>query len=460
MPRKSPLVSAILVIAIIVMTGCGTTGFVPAPPPVDSDNVMNIQQLKVGDGQLMSITAPTLDVDYRQNGEGAGQTATETITRNDGRKGTMLSVVWGSWEKAELTLVNYYDPDGGLVSGLVDLRFEELSLFQLTPKNIDATLNRSSVTLLYEQRDGVMRLTQVQYAEKWGPGKKELAFGGYAVWTTDLDKIITPAYHTWGFWESAGTPADQVREVLKAAMVAANEDGLEPDFQAVDLDSGREFLGRQTGLTVLKDGNPWGAVSTTYGNALGRQPNTGLIGKGALKLVEWELGEESYYLLILSPKASPVGSALYIFTTKKSVVDEMYGFSDTPQQLYARLRAGVDGVFLAVYGIGDIGAVTDTAGEDTVYVGDSGGVQLRTLGPTNYDDTMLAVNLLALLGPGQYQNGFYYAYEPGSGSGLSYYLASLALTQAPPETVFYQFGQDVGLLDRVLIPNLDLPPFE
>ena len=421
---------------------------------------MNIQQLKVGDGQIMSITSPQLNVSYRENGKYAGKTATEVIRRNDGPTGTMLSTVWGSWDKAELTLVNYYSPTGTLVSGLIDLRFEEASLFQLTPQKFGYTVDRSNVYLIYENQNGVMRLTQMQYAEKWGPGKRELAFGGYAIWkASSLDKTLPNKYQTWGFWESAGTPANQVRDVLKAAVRSLDKQDVSPDFRVVDLDSGREVIGRQTGLTLYEKGKEWGNVVFTYGNAFGRQPNTRFIGNGALKLVEWNFGPDSYYLLILSPKVSPVGSALYIFTRSKDVVNEMYGYSDNPQKLYARLREGYPDVFLAVYGIGDIGAVIKSSGDSTVHVGDSGGVQFRTLGPVNYSDVMLAVNLLASLGPGQYQNGFYYAYAPGSGSGLSYYLATLALMHAPRETVFRQFGQDVGLLDRVLIPNLNKPPF-
>jgi hypothetical protein len=407
----------------------------------------------------MNITSPVIDVIYRENGDGVGGTATEIITLPNGSKGTMLSVKWGSWDKASLQLVNYYDIDGLLVSGMVEARFDELSLFQLVTDSWAYTLDRSSVMLIYEKGplEESLVLKQLQYAEKWGPKSKELAYGGYAVWTSRFDELLPSSYQKWGFWEKNGTPADQVKTVLESAMEAANR-GIQPEFKAVDEDSGREVIGRQTGLKFYTSGIYAGRCDFTYKNTWGRQPNTMLIGSGALSRIGCHINNQSYFIVVLSPKISPTGSALYVFTTSEETADrlETQYNSDNASRLYDPLRRGeYEDVFLVTYGIGDIGEMNQSTEDGSVYIGDSGGVQWRTLGPVNYDSIVLASNLLALLGPAQYQTGLYYAYEPGSGSGLSYYLASLRIMYAPKKTVFRIYGQDVGVLDRVLVPDLE-----
>ncbi len=428
--------------------------FVPAPPPYDANNVMNIQQLKIADGQIMNITSPVIDVVYRENGEGAGATATEIITLQKGEKGTMLSVKWGDWEKASLELVNYYGPDGELTSAMIVGKFDEISLFQLISGHARYTIDRSDVILIYTQNDGELRLSQVQYAEKWGPGSRELAYGGYAIWDDDFEALLPPAYLSWGFWESNGTPAQQVSDMLKAAM----RKNVEPVFQAVDLDGGREVIGRQTGLVLTSEGEDYGEVIFTYSNTWGRQPNTNLISSGALSLIEWVLGDTTYYMIVLSPRISPVGNSLYIFTDNRETAYELsaQSYARNPSVLYDSLRRGTyDGVLLSLYAIGDIGAVYQSSGDSVTHVGDSGGVQWRSLGPVEYENIEIVRTLLAILGPAQYQTGLYYAYQPGSGSGLSYYVAALSLMYADEQIALKEYSTDVGVLDRVLIPELD-----
>jgi hypothetical protein len=454
----------VLLISIFLLSGCITAdrGFVPAPPPVESENVMNISQISIGsdgDGQIMSITSPLLDVQYRENGDGAGKTATEVVTLPNGQNGTMLSVVWGDWTEAELTLVNYYG-EGVLTSAMIVAEFDEISLFQLTTGNSRYTVDRSQVILVYEQSpSGELQLRQLQYVEKWGLGlldQDELLYGGYAVWMDDFEDILPRSYLTWGFWEENGVPATQVRDILKSALRTSTE----PEFEAVDRDSIREVIGRQTGLYLERDGIPWGKVVVEYSNTFGRQPNTELIGKGALSLIEWQLGEENYYLIILSPRISPVGNSLYIFTTDSEEVSQLANSknANNPMPLYDDLRNGVyENVFLTLYAIGDIGEVTESSGDSTTHVGDSGGVQWRSIGQVDKEDVQLANNLLSLLGPGQYQMGLYYAYKPGSGSGMSYYLSTLTMSLFSD---LNSFNSDIGLLDRVLVPNFDIAPFD
>jgi hypothetical protein len=460
--KKFFLISSLLLFAL---TACTTAdrGFVPAPPPIESENVMNISQLSMGSsgqGQIMSITSPLLDVQYRENGTGVGKTATEVVTLPDGQSGTMLSVVWGDWTEANLTLVNYYGNHGQLTSGMIVAEFDEISLFQLTTGNARFTVDRSQVILVYNQSEsGDLKLRQLQYLEKWGLGTfdtPELLYGGYAVWTEDFDQILPISYLNWGFWEENGVPATQVRDILKSSMNTQ----VSPNFEAVDRDSIREVIGRQTGLYLEKDGNTWGKVIVEYSNLWGRQPNTNLIGKGALSLIEWQLDHENYYLVVLSPRISPIGNSLYIFTTSQQEAAQLatQKNANNPMPLYDDLRNGVyQEVFLTLYAIGDIGAVKESSGDSTTHVGDSGGVQWRTIGEVSKENVQLANNLLSLLGPGQYQMGLYYAYRPGSGSGMSYYLSTLTMSMC---SNLDNFQSDIGILDRVLVPNLEIAPFD
>ena len=447
---------ALLIFLLIILTACSTNdGYVPAPPPVEADNVMNIQQLSVGDGQIMNITSPSIAVEYRENGIGAGETATEIVTLSNGQKGTMLSVKWGDWEKASLELINYYGPDEEISSAMIVAKFDEMSLFQLLNNSGKYTLDRSEVILIYDTDNSEeLTLRQVQYVEKWGPGRKELAFGGYAIWNSQFERLLPANYLKWGFWESNGTPATQVKAMLESAMAK----NVQPDFQAVDTDSGREVIGRQTGLMLTKASEYTGRVVFTYNNTWGRQPNTEFIGQGALSMIEWQLGNDNYYLILLSPRLAPVGNTVYVFTDNPDTAAALateYN-SNNASRLYEPLRAGqYEDVLLTLYAIGDIGSVTDVVDGESVHVGDSGGVQWRSIGPVEYKNIETVRNLVALLGPAQYQTGLYYAYKPASGSGMSYYLGALSLMYADEQLVLRNYSNDVGLLDRVLIPDIE-----
>ncbi len=445
----------------LTLTSCSlfVEGNVPVPPPVGGKNIMTISQLKVGDSQIMSITSPTFDVAYRENGDGAGETATEvgTVFYPDSTfvKGTMQSVKWGAWDNSELDIIYYQDFNENDIAGMINARFESASLFQLRPGYTGYVIDRSNVFLIYNRVGDTLKLTQIQYVEKWGPGRRELDLGGYAIWTENFESILPRDYLEWGFWEANGTPAVQVRDLLSSAMST----NIVPNFKGVDQDSLSEFIGRQTGMKLYQGGNAYGSIMFEYRNFWGRQPNTSFIGDGALSNVTWLLGDKTYYLVILSSKVSPVGSALYIFTDNKVTADLLSTreYADNPATLYAGLRRGAyDDVILAVHGIGDIGSITQSTSEDVIDIGDGGGVRFVTIGDVTYDNVVTASNLLAVMGSGQYNTGFYYAYEPGKGSGLSYYLAAMRLKYADRDTAMSVFGQDIGVLDRVLIPDLSL----
>ncbi len=456
----------LLVIALsLVAVGCSGTNaraFVPLPPPVGASYVLNIQQLKVGkNAQIMSVNSPHIEVAYRENGRGAGRTATEIVAVS-GYQATMTETTWGDWEKATLTLNEYAGRDQQLLRGLVTLRFDDASILQVFTGHGRYTVDRSYLTLMYEiGEDGTWpTLVNVTYTELWGFKRSHL-FGGTAVWEKNLRENF-PRYYKWGFWEVDATPADVVAKALETA-VASKLSGMVPNYELIDEDSSRELIGRQTGMILYQNGVRVGKVILDYRNGWGRQPNTELIGRGALSRVEWRFNGQYYALLLLAPVLSPKVSTRYLVVDDEQVADQLQ--RENPLRLYPQLRsaAGIPHVFLAVHAMGDIGSISArvTGGEGgSVDIGDEGGVQFRTLGNPAFADAQLARNLLAMLGKsGQKGLGLYYAYAQGSGSGLNYYLAALNLVLADPEIVLSQPGTDVSVLDTVHIPDLAVPPF-
>ena len=436
--------------------------FVPLPPPMDSKLVLNIQQLKVGEtAQLMSITSPHIKVTYRESGVSAGKTATEVVEVS-GVKGTMLETTWGDWENATLQLNEYYGTSEQLVRGMITLQFDEASILQIFTGRGEYTVNRSYLVLLYEptSTSSWPILTDVSYTEVWGV-KNHFLFGGTAVWNQNLEDLLSD-YTQWGFWEVRASPADVVANAL-SAVVARKLEGVTPSYELIDLDSPRrELIGRQTGFHFYRNGNEVGFVDLEYKNDWGRMPNTLLIGTGALSKIEWYFGGKYYALLAISPAFSPVGSTLYLFVDDSATAETL--LKSEPISLYPQLREGqISHVFLATHTMGDIGSISSkvVGGEGgTVKVGDEGGVQFRTLGNPQYKDVALASNLLAMLGKNGLQGvGLYYAYQPGSGSGLCYYLAALRLILADPATVLNSPWRDIGILDTVGIPDLESLPF-
>lgn len=468
------LVGALLLVTLMLMgTGClGQTNahpFIPLSPPSGATHILAVQQVKVGEkAQIMSVTSPHIKIAYRENSganvhvsEDVGKSATE-IVEVAGVEGTMLEFVWGDWENATLKLNEYFGPGMNVVRGMVTLEFEEASILQIFFGHARYTVDRSSLQLIYEPgAPGEWPvLTEVSYAENWGFKGDGILYGGNAVWSKGLESLL-PGYTQWGFWEYSATPADAVANAL-STVVARELQGATPDYKAEDEDSvGRELIGRQTGLRLYCNGQDVGRVYFHYKNNWGRQPNTPLIGKGALSRIEWDFEGQYYALVVLSPDLSPVGSSLYLFVDNREAVQTLTGAN--PVSLYSKLRNNqLPGVFYAVWAEGDIGTISSAVegGEGgTVKVGDQGGVQFRVLGNSTYNDVALASNLMAMLGKAQKYVGLYYAYKPGSGSSLVYATAAMQLILADPERVLREPWMDVGVLDTVGVPNLDATPF-
>jgi len=463
MKTRVVVISVIALLAIVV-TACGETpaapAFVPLPPPVDGRYPLSYQFIGLGkENQLQRLISPNIRVEYGETSGGVGGVANEMVTIfPQNLSAVMQEVQWGDWFEGRIRRTEYYAANGNLLGGMVLLNVPRASFLQLFRGEIRYTIDRSRLYLVYiaPTKDARPVLSKIVYLEYWGPTDRDRwAMGLNATWTNV--SIINPTYHQWGFWESSADPFSQVVQALQNARQALNQS--QPDLLLVDEDSAREIIGRQTGFHLYKTGQALGTIEFEYSQLFGRQPNTMLIGKGALSRVDWMLPGGDFTLLVLTPQVSPVPSTLYIFVSNPKKADE---FRATAwPTLYERLRRGDDpNVILAIHAIGDLGKITASGttseGERaTVNVGTGGGINYAVLGSPAYDQVVKARRLLSLLGQGGIRAiGLYYPYAPGSGSGLDFYLATLQLTTAPRDRVLNEWNLDVGVLDRVGFPEL------
>lgn len=462
--KRSMLVASLLVVLSLLITTCGISpaapAFVPLPPPVDGRYPLSYQFVGLGkENQLQRLISPHIRVEYGETSSGLGGVSNEMVTLfPENKSAVMQEVQWGDWFNGRIRRTEYYAANGNLLGGMVLLNVPDASFLQLFRGEIRYTIDRSRLYLVYvaPEKDARPVLSKIVYLEYWGPTDRDhWAMGLNATWT-DVN-VISSTYHRWGFWESSTDPFSQVVQALENARQALNQ--AQPDLLVVDEDSAREVIGRQTGFRLYKWGQAFGTIRFEYSQLFGRQPNTVLIGNGALSQVDWNLAIGTYTLLVLTPQVSPVPSTLYVFLSDSRRADE---FRATAwPTLYERLRRGDDpNVVLAVHAIGDLGKITasGTTSEGksaTVDVGTGGGINYTVLGQPTYDEVIKARRLLSLLGQGGIRTlGFYYPYAPGSGSGLDFYLATLQLTTAPRERVLNEWDLDVGLLDRVGFPEL------
>jgi len=454
----------VLVVVMILLAGCGeepaTINFVPLPPPVDGRYPLSYQFVGLGnENQLQRLISPNIRVEYGETSGGIGGVANEMVTIfPQNLSAVMQEIQWGDWFNGRIRRTEYYAANGDLLGGMVLLNVPKSSFLQLFRGEIRYTIDRSRLYLVYvaPERGARPVLTKIVYMEYWGPTDRDRwAMGLNATWMNV--NVISSTYHRWGFWETSADPFSQVVQALENARQALNQ--TQPDLLSVDEDSAREILGRQTGLRLYQSGQAFGTIEFEYNQLFGRQPNTMLIGNGALSRVDWNLAVGNYTLLVLTPQVSPVPSTLYVFLANPKKADE---FRATAwPTLYERLRRGDDpNVILAVHAIGDLGKITasGTTSEGksaTVNVGTGGGINYAVLGSPTYDQVTKARRLLSLLGQGGIRAiGLYYPYAPGSGSGLDFYLATLELVTAPPERVLNEWGMDVGVLDRVGFPEI------
>jgi len=277
--------------------------------------------------------------------------------------------------------------------------------------------------------------------------------------------VVPAQYDEYGFWEASATPFQLADTAISSVEQNLNSSQLKPDIEMVHNAAWSDLIGRHPGFSVFEHGSSAGTITTQFDNNWGRAPNTAPFSSGALSQVDWNINGQYHGLLVLTPNLSPVPTSLYIFTSDPgvaNVIRNTHGWTT----LYRQLRAGMPGVDLAVYEIGDLAQIT-ASGSGTndgtpvtvsIKTGSGGGVSFSTFGHPTHLQVETAREDLARLGvPGLSALGMYYASQPESGSGLANYVACLSILTAPKETVLSQWGQDVSLLDMTGFPDASMP---
>jgi hypothetical protein len=449
---------SVLLVLFLVACGSQVDSFVPLPPPVAEEYPVNQLVQTIGETEQVSLQSPFVSVEFGQTGSFAGGIKLEEIClKNEDVCATMLATKWGDWLEAEIDRAEAYDSQGRLIGGWIEEKVDEASILQWLGGCMECTIERSRLIFEYVSPEpgATPRLERIYYFEEWGLSSKyPAAFGTAHTW--DDPAGLFPDHNLWGYWESTRTPFQTVVGSLERA-----EDVLRqrtPALQVVDHDSvGREFLGRQTGFDIIRDGEQTGRVDLTYRNTWGQMPNTEIIGKGALSRVEWIEGDSYYAMSVLSPALSPEPTSLYLFCESRECADYVEINQQDWPLLYEQIRQGqIEDLSFAVYAIGHIGSIDRMTDEGSVHVGEGGGVHYSILGNPSWEEVDEAYDHLSLLGlNGVKAMGLYYATWPGSGTGLEYYLAIIRLATASEDRVLKEYGLDVGTLDRVGFMPLD-----
>ena len=457
--RLIPLIPLVLV--MFATFACSTNANTPVlaalPAPAGGKYPTSQIVQTIGEVEQVNMVSPWIDVVYGQTGSSSsiGGTASEKVEIYD-LKAVMVETKWGDIEGGTLKVTESYDPYGNVIEGRVTLQIPEASILQWLHGCLECTIDRSRLTLEYvsPQPGQTPEFTRVLYTELWGAtAQNPIALGQTGIWGV-VD--IFPQYSKWGWWETHQRPVQQVIQALET-VEAEIQTTANYTWRAVDEDSLREVIGRQTGLHFYKNGEAWGTVELTYANNWGRMPNTELIGKGALSRIEWFLGNGEYRAIsVLSPALSPNPTSLYVFSRSQTTANRVEG-TDWPL-LYDQIRYGeIPDVDFAIYSSGFIGKITGTVitseGSGTADVGEGGGVFYSVVGDPTFEQILDAKNNLDLLGWGGIRaTGFHYATSPGSGNGIYYYLAALSLIKADREVLLTRYGTDVGVLDRAGFP--------
>jgi hypothetical protein len=410
----------------------------------------------------MNLISPEVRVMYGETSSGIGGVSSEIVTlMPDNLSGVMQEMSWGDWLNGQITRTEYFNVEGDLLGGIVLLTVPDASILQIFTGDLQYVINRSRLYLVYIAPIPGERpvLSYAIYNELWGVTEGDVwAMGGQARWD-DPNMILSPQYQRWGFWETSASPFDQVTQAISDAQRALIVNP--PDILIQDEDSASEFIGRQTGFHVYTNGAPIGTIDFEYWNFWGRQPNTSIIGDGALSRVDWNLSTGNYTLLVLSAQLQApdmVASSLYVFMDNPAYVDEVRNTAFP--LLYEKIRSGNQpGVVMAVYASGDLSTATASGSTSeetvTVDVGITGGIYYATVNDPTWEDVELCRRLLSMLGQsGLKALGMYFPHAPGSGSGLNYYLSITSLVVAPRDRVLNEWGMDVGILDRVGHPEL------
>ncbi|GIK84159.1 MAG: hypothetical protein BroJett025_07810 [Patescibacteria group bacterium] len=447
--------------------------FIPLPPPVNGQYPVTLNYHAGLGSQTSKMLSPFFELNYEETQGGAGGVASERLWHLPTDKvGVMQQVTWGDYLGGSLEVVEYYDANHCLVQGMVILEVKDVTLWQWLFRGVARTFDRGEVALVYEVTEpcaSTLYLTDIQYGERWGTSAENiLAMGATAVWENPMT-VIAPEFHEWGFWETSRTPFDTVAVGLDSIRNTLQTGAETPDLFIVDTDSIKEIIGRQTGFHIFRSGVEIGTVQLTYRHTLGRGPNTNLIGTGSLSRLEYVFSDGRYYAWVfLTPQVSPEPSSLVLLVDSPETADAIEQ-SDNWVGLYPQIRNGQQpGVLLAVHLLGDLRKDTApysanvSGGEGgsvsgTIDVGTSGGIKYAVIGTPDHANVALAMSLLNGLGKsGLEAVGLYFPYKPGSGNGLHYYMSTLLIATAPEELLLDLPGLDIGVIDRVGFPDLEV----
>lgn len=470
--KKNALYFVVPLAVILVMTlfvGCGVLepktpppaakqSFIPLPPP-EGNYTTSYNYIGFGTkAQLQRLVSSAFSDEYSENGSGIGKVTSEKVTLLPSNiSGITNRVKWGDWAGGTVTKSVYNDSRGKMAGGMVEFQIDKGAILPLFMGQGRYVIDKSILSLVYARQspeDKWPTLILAKYQEYWGAGGDILAMGASVTWN---DVTSLAEYQQWAFWEAGQNPFDLVTSALNKARQVYTTAA--PDLVAYDQDSITELLGRQTGMRIFEKGTEIGTISVEYDSLFGPQPNVGgVVGAASLSRVDWVVKGKTYTLLVLAPKFDRQKTALYIMLDNPALA-ESYKATPWPM-LYSKLRENPDGVLLAVHAIGDIktetakGSGTVDTGEGSknvnvnVNIGKQGGLQWVVLGDPTYTNVLKVHRLLNLGGEG-FMNvvGWGFPFDPGSGSGLNFYVSLLRIILSPePLTTF---GQDVGLINRV-----------
>lgn len=484
--KKFVSITLLVLVVVSMLSACSTVApFADLPAPVSSSYQASYNVMKIGETTSADFSSAFLANDFSETRNGPGgmesdlfriTVAGETfsISRN--------STTFGDVTGGEVTvnsayrIQNWNPEDPSLTEeqriemirkmsvpavGYVTLKFETgnssgAKILNLFTGCLRCVVEASRLTLVYvSPAPGEMPvLNQVQYSEAWGM-TDAFDLNGSAVWTDPAeyfgevdfngDGVADADLRTYGFWQTQSQTA-LIREAMEVAR--NNMAGRTPTLMNDDRDSGRELIGRQTGLRIYKNGDEVGQYLFTYRNNFGHMPNTPYIGTGSLSRIERVYEQSCYAVSVINPPAATSYSTLYVFEDC-AVADQV---ERTPYgQMYDMLEDGTvpEGVYFGIYSNGFVGDVTESTSEETIKVGEGGGVYYALLGYPTLEQIKQARGVISSMGRGSMDGvGFGYASSTMSGNGIEYYLGAVILSKCAGTGNLGEYGCDAGYLDR------------
>lgn len=446
MTRKLFYTLTLIVLFSLTLSACGPKPapkpkapqnlFAPLPPPALPTNLAIASTFQFGDYTETSMNGELFQLEFKETGGGkVGESEVQKLNTVDQFR-ISNTFVFGTLDGAEYS-TGYYGNEA-----VVRMKVKA-NIFSLFTPARGFLVDSSSLYLIYRKTaDSGFVLHRIEYQELWlGNAVDALAMGAFAQWNTNQAYQVMPEkYYHWGFWQDGATAKEQSAMVTDALTSAKT--GLvtvPPDYLAADLDSIRELIGKQTGLQLFRNGQPWGTITMSYNNWL-----SGIGGTKGLSLVEYTFGDHICDLIVLKSGLSPVDSWLYIMVCDNQ--DTVNAIMSTQPEnwpgMYKMLANDtMPGVITAVHVAGQPKDIRvnfqyeDNSGDSSstkttsAKVGRAGGRIYSMMAPYSYERIALTTQIMALLGKGGITSlslSF-----PTIGSGYNYYLTANTIAMAP-----------------------------